>query len=201
MTSTSRREAPSPKQHMQTTNQCQGEQGCAAAVLHCESNKAVPVCSSCNSHRGDEEHIEGHVGSAQGVELAEVLPEPLSIIHQQCWLPGEVPVDWKLANKMPICKKGWKKDLRSYRPVSLTLGDGEGLKQIMSASTWHIRDNKADRPSQKGRPSLTNLISSCGRVTCSVIKGKAVDVFSLILSKAFDAVCASIPLENCLLVG
>ena len=54
-------------------------------------------------------------------ELADVLTKPLSIICQQSWLTKEVPVDWKLANVMPIYKKSWKEDPGNYRPVSLTL--------------------------------------------------------------------------------
>jgi len=44
----------------------------------------------------------------------------LSIICQQSWLAMEVPVDWRLANVMPIYKKGWKDDPGNYRTVSLT---------------------------------------------------------------------------------
>ncbi|PKU49557.1 rna-directed dna polymerase from mobile element hypothetical protein [Limosa lapponica baueri] len=64
-------------------------------------------------------------------ELAEVLTKPLSIIYQQSWLTGEVPVDWMLANVTPICKKGWNKDLGNYRPVSLTSGMGKVMGQII----------------------------------------------------------------------
>ena len=53
-------------------------------------------------------------------ELAEVLSKPLSIIYQQSWLTGEVPVDWRLAHVMSIYKKGWKEDPGNYRPISLT---------------------------------------------------------------------------------
>jgi len=53
-------------------------------------------------------------------ELAEVLTKPLSIIYLQSWLTEEVPVDWRLANVMPIYKKGRKEDPRNYRPVNLT---------------------------------------------------------------------------------
>jgi len=38
-------------------------------------------------------------------ELANVTMKPLSIIFQQSWESGEVPVDWKLEN-VQIFKKG-----------------------------------------------------------------------------------------------
>ncbi|GAB0199232.1 mitochondrial enolase superfamily member 1 [Grus japonensis] len=43
-------------------------------------------------------------------ELADVIVRPLSIIFQWSWESGEVPVDWKLANVVPIFKKGKKED-------------------------------------------------------------------------------------------
>jgi len=99
-------------------------------------------------------------------ELVEVLTKPLSIIYQQCWLTGEVPVDWMLANMMPIYKKGQKEDLGSYRPVRLTLVLGKVMEQvILSAITPHTRDNQGIRSRQhgfmKGGSCLTNLISFC----------------------------------------
>ncbi|GAB0206461.1 mitochondrial enolase superfamily member 1 [Grus japonensis] len=39
-------------------------------------------------------------------ELADIIMGPLSIIFQQSWESGEVPVDWKPANAVPIFKKG-----------------------------------------------------------------------------------------------
>ncbi|KAK4818351.1 hypothetical protein QYF61_011448 [Mycteria americana] len=124
-------------------------------------------------------------------ELAEVLTKPLSIIYQQSWLTGEVPVDWRLANVMPIYKKDRKEDQGNYRPVSLTSVLGNVMEQIvLSAITQHVQDNQVIRPSQhgfmKGRSCLTNLISFYDKVTRVVDDGKAVDVVCLELSKAFD---------------
>ena len=64
------------------------------------------------------------------MELVEVLTKPLSIVYQHSWLTREVPVDWSLANVMPIYK-GQKEDLGNYRPVSLTLVPGKVMEQII----------------------------------------------------------------------
>ncbi|KAK4810280.1 LOW QUALITY PROTEIN: hypothetical protein QYF61_015310, partial [Mycteria americana] len=134
-------------------------------------------------------------------ELAEVLTKPLSIVYQQSWLTGEVPVDWRLANVTPIYKKGRKEDLGNYRPVSLALVRGKLMEQIiLSAITWHVEDNQGIKPSQhgfrKGRSCLTNLISFYDKVTHLVDEGKAVDVVYLDFSKAIDTVSHSILLEK-----
>ncbi|KAK4816876.1 LOW QUALITY PROTEIN: hypothetical protein QYF61_024518 [Mycteria americana] len=134
-------------------------------------------------------------------ELAEVLTKPLSIIYQQSWLTGEVPVDWRLANVTTIFKKGRKEDPGNYRPVSLTSVPGKLMEQIiLSAITQHLEDNQGIKPSQhgfrKGRSCLTNLISFCNKVTRLMDEGKAVDVVYLDFSKAFDTISHSILLEK-----
>ncbi|KAK4806818.1 hypothetical protein QYF61_005614 [Mycteria americana] len=134
-------------------------------------------------------------------ELAKVLTKPLSILYQQSWLTGEVPVDWRLANVTPIYKKGQKEDPGNYRPVSLTSVPGKIMEQIiLSAITRHVQDNQVIRPSQhgfmKGRSCWTNLISFYDKVTRLVDEGKAVNVVYLDFSKAFDTVSHSILLEK-----
>ncbi|PKU30134.1 rna-directed dna polymerase from mobile element jockey-like [Limosa lapponica baueri] len=63
-----------------------------------------------------------------------------------------------------------------------------------------MKDNQMIRPSQhgfmKGRSCLTNLISFYDKVTRLVDEGKAVDVFYLDFSKAFDTAAHSILLEK-----
>lgn len=53
-------------------------------------------------------------------ELPEGLTTPLSISDQKSWLSREVPEvigDWRLANETPSYKKGWKEDIRNFRPA------------------------------------------------------------------------------------
>ncbi|KAF4796454.1 zinc finger SWIM domain-containing protein 6 isoform X3 [Turdus rufiventris] len=61
-------------------------------------------------------------------ELAEEIAKLLSIIYHQSWLTMEVQGDWRLANVMPIYKKGQKEDLG---PFSLTLVPRKVMKQII----------------------------------------------------------------------
>ncbi|GAB0182471.1 mitochondrial enolase superfamily member 1 [Grus japonensis] len=128
-------------------------------------------------------------------ELAELLTKPLSITYQQSWLTGEVSVDWRLANVMPIFRKGQMEDLGNYRPVSLT-----SVQIILSIIMRHIQDNQVIRPSQhgfmKGRSCLINLSCFYDNVTHLVTGGKTVDVVYLDFIKAFDTVSHSILLEK-----
>ncbi|XP_068002250.1 uncharacterized protein, partial [Melanerpes formicivorus] len=126
-------------------------------------------------------------------ELADVLARPLSIIFLQSWLTGEVPDDWKLANVVPIHKKGRMEEPGNYRPVSLTSVPGKVMEQIiLAAITAHLKDGQGLRSSQhgfrKGRSCLSNLISFYDQVTRLVDVGRPVDVVYLDFSKAFDTV-------------
>ncbi|KFP70637.1 hypothetical protein N310_05302, partial [Acanthisitta chloris] len=74
-------------------------------------------------------------------ELSEEFTKPLSIIHRQSWLTGEVPDDWKLANVTPIHKKVCKEDPGNYRPVSLTSVSGKVMEKfILSVISQHLQD-------------------------------------------------------------
>ncbi|KAK4811903.1 hypothetical protein QYF61_017427, partial [Mycteria americana] len=112
-------------------------------------------------------------------ELADVIVRPLTVIYQQSWEPGEVLVNWKLANIIPIFKKGKKDDPGNYRPVSLTSVPGEIMEKIiLGVIEKHLKDNTVIEQSQhlfmKGQD-----------------KGKTVGAGFLDFSKAFGTVSHS----------
>ncbi|KAK4827430.1 hypothetical protein QYF61_017868 [Mycteria americana] len=132
--------------------------------------------------------------------LASVITGLLSIIFQWSWESGQVPVDWKLANVVPIFKKGKKEDPGNYRPVSLTSVPGRIMEVILGVIEKHLRDNAAIGHSQcgfmRGKSCLINLISFYDKVTHLVVQGKPVDVVAWDFSKAFDTVSHSILLDK-----
>ncbi|GAB0191241.1 mitochondrial enolase superfamily member 1 [Grus japonensis] len=145
-------------------------------------------------------HFNTHKSMGPDGIHPRVLRELMEVLTK-FWLTGEVPVDWKLASGIPICKKGQKEDPGNYRPVSLTSVLGKVMEQIiLSAIMQHVQDNQVIRPSHhgfmKGTSCLTNLISFYDKVTCLVDEGKAVGVVYLDFSKAFDTISHSILLEK-----
>lgn len=79
------------------------------------------------------------------MEMVEELAKPLFIIHQKSWLIGDVLAEWRLTNKMPIYKKGWKKRRGNSRPVSLTLVLGKVLEQIvLNATMQHLQNRGSE---------------------------------------------------------
>ncbi|GAB0178388.1 mitochondrial enolase superfamily member 1 [Grus japonensis] len=126
-------------------------------------------------------------------EPANAIMGPLSIIFQWSCESGEVPVDWKLANVVPVFKKGKKEDTGNYRPDSLISVPGKITeKLILGVIEKHLRDNAVIGHSQhkfmRGKSCLTTLISFYDKVTHLFDQGKPVDGVVWDFSKAFDIV-------------
>uniref|UniRef100_A0A8C3FZL9 Reverse transcriptase domain-containing protein n=1 Tax=Chrysemys picta bellii TaxID=8478 RepID=A0A8C3FZL9_CHRPI len=126
-------------------------------------------------------------------ELAQEIASPLAIIFNESVNLGAVPFDWRIANVVPISKKGKKSDPGNYRLVSLTSVICKVLEKFLKEKVVKdLEDNanwdKLQHGFTKGRSCQTNLISFFEKVTDYLDKGNAVDLIYLDFSKAFDTV-------------
>ena len=83
--------------------------------------------------------------------LKEVAPEivdALMIIFQCSIDSGSVPVDWRVANVIPLFKKGAREKTGNYRSLSLTSVVGKMLESIIKeVITAHLDSSKRIGPS------------------------------------------------------
>uniref|UniRef100_A0A8C5N1B7 Reverse transcriptase domain-containing protein n=1 Tax=Leptobrachium leishanense TaxID=445787 RepID=A0A8C5N1B7_9ANUR len=126
-------------------------------------------------------------------ELSDVIAKPLTDLFNQSLLTGVVPEDWKLANVVPIHKKGSREESGNYRPVSLTSVVGKLMETMLKEMiVEHLKTHRLQDQKQhgftSGRSCQTNLIDFFDWVTKIIDTGDAVDIVYLDFSKAFDTV-------------
>jgi hypothetical protein len=126
-------------------------------------------------------------------ECKEELCDPLSTIFNKSIESGRVPEFWKVANVIPVFKKGDRSLASNYRPISLTSIVGKLLESIIANKIrLHLEKHKLIIESQhgfiNGRSCLTNLLSFYSSIVEAVDSGKDCDVVYLDFSKAFDTV-------------
>ena len=126
-------------------------------------------------------------------EGVDSLSYALTKIFNKSLADSVVPDDWKLANVVPIHKKGDKEVVENYRPISLT----SIVCRIMEKAVKHellgfLNNYKLIRKSQHGftnnRSCLTNLLEYLEYVTSILDSEDSADVIYLDFSKAFDKV-------------
>ncbi|CAJ0943700.1 unnamed protein product [Ranitomeya imitator] len=97
-------------------------------------------------------------------ELSNVIDKPLFLIFRDSIATGSVPQDWRIANVVPIFKKGSKSEPGNYRPVSLTSIVGKIFEGFLrDVILDYLKENNCLTPYQHGfmrnRSCQANLIS------------------------------------------
>ena len=126
-------------------------------------------------------------------EIAHQIAKPLARIYQLSVSSGVVPCQWKLANVVPIFKKGSRSSPENYRPVSLTSVLSKLLEKLISKSLMeHLLVNNIIPKQQhgflKGKSTATNLLESLSVWIEMQEHNVPLDVIYLDYSKAFDTV-------------
>lgn len=136
---------------------------------------------------------------------AHAIAPYLFIIFNQSLLEGSLPNDWKVAHVIPIHKKGPKKDVTTYRPISLTsicckLLEHILYSQIMQHLSYHNFFIDSQHGFRRGYSCVTQLTELYHDLVMSVDKGEQTDCVFLDYRKAFDTVSHSFLLHklNCL---
>lgn len=126
-------------------------------------------------------------------ELRSVVSKPLHIIYERSLFEGRLPKIWKRAYIRPLFKKGDRKTISNYRPVSLTSICCKTLERLVKAEvTRYLETNNLICDNQHGfragKSCATQLLEIMQIWTDLLDRNIALDCIYLDFSKAFDKV-------------
>ena len=148
------------------------------------------LLSDLNSNKAcGPDGIHGKILKQCAVSLAL----PLSMLFKLSYNSGSLPKDWRVANVVPVHKKGNKDNIENYRPISLTSLVMKTFERILKREllvrTAHLLDDR-----QHGflgqRSCTTNMVNFLDSVVLSVndLNTFSTDVVYFDFAKAFDSV-------------
>ena len=124
---------------------------------------------------------------------AASLAYPLSIIFKISYNAGYIPKEWKVANVVPIHKKGSKEDVENYRPISLTCLVMKVFERIIKEELLLHIEHKLDQRQHgflRNKSCTTNMIDFAENLAVSIndCHSMGTDIVYFDFSKAFDSV-------------
>ena len=125
-------------------------------------------------------------------ETADYIAPSLTKLFNKSLQYGIIPDEWKVANVVPVYKKGRKDCVENYRPISLLPLVSKVLERCVLA---RVRDHlyhfisPAQHGFLPGRSCVTQLLTALDQIGEHLDTGKQTDVIYLDMSKAFDKVC------------
>ena len=122
---------------------------------------------------------------------ASSIAYPLSLIFKTSYNTGYIPKEWKLANVVPVHKKGSKASAENYRPISLTCLVMKIFEKVIRDELMSKCENLINESQHGFLPSkscTTQLISFTDSLALSLNGNYRTDVVYFDFAKAFDSV-------------
>ena len=124
-------------------------------------------------------------------ETASIIAPSLCKLFNKSLHLGAVPEEWKLANVVPVLKKGDKSKTENYRPISLLSIVSKVLERRVFLNIehhlWQLT-NKCQHGFLQGRSCVTNLLEVFDNIGKILDNGGQVDTIYLDMAKAFDRI-------------
>ena len=122
---------------------------------------------------------------------SRTLAPALSILYKMSYSSGLLPSEWKLANVVPVHKKGSKTDVQNYRPISLTSLVVKVMERIIRDELMLKCGDLIDHRQHGFLPEkscCTQLTQFCDSLSLSLNKNIKSDIVYFDFAKAFDSV-------------
>ena len=139
-----------------------------------------------NKAAGPDE-IHGRILKNCAVSLAY----PLSVIFRTSYNSGMIPKDWKIANVVPVHKKGSKMSVENYRPISLTSLVMKIFEKIIRDELMWRCENQLFNNQHGFLPNkscTTQLLSFTDSIATALNASTRTDIVYFDFAKAFDSV-------------
>ena len=101
---------------------------------------------------------------------------------------GSLPSDWKLADVVPVHKKGAKNHVENYRPISLFPIVSKVFERCVLNSIKEHLYHVISPKQYIGRSCVTNLLEAFDHIGSLLDSSSQVNTIYLDMSKAFDKV-------------
>lgn len=138
------------------------------------------------------------------INCASSLVTPICILFKRSISEGIMPKIWKTGTITPIHKKGSKREICNYRPISKLCVLAKIFEKIIHNQVYDAVKNSFI-PQQhgflKGRSTTSNLITFTDAITKGMDAGGQVDAIYTDYSKAFDRIDHGVLLDKLLAAG
>ena len=126
-------------------------------------------------------------------EAAVPIAQPLTELFNFCLSLNKFPSSWKIAQVVPIFKKGDPLHCTNYRPISLLPCVSKVFERLLFDHIFSfLKSNKLLIPNQSGfipgDSTVNQLMAICNNISSHLDKGEEVIGVFLDLTKAFDKV-------------